>query len=137
MALPKTHKTWLVAVDGSEISTAGIELSLDTMKENDELILLHVSKHSEEHDAAGKKVLEDAVAFAKSLNPKVKLSTYFQKADHFGSEIVNQARFLAADFIVTGQRGIGGVKAALLGSVSDYVAKNASCPVVITHAPYV
>jgi len=31
-----------------------------------------------------------------------------------------------------GSRGRGGVKRALLGSVSDYVTRNAPCSVVIT-----
>ena len=34
--------------------------------------------------------------------------------------------------IVLGTRGRGGVKRALLGSVSDHVVRNAPCPVVIT-----
>ena len=41
---------------------------------------------------------------------------------------------IKADAIVMGTRGRGGVKRALLGSVSDYVVRNAPCPVVITGA---
>src|SRR3954469_11898065 len=37
--------------------------------------------------------------------------------------------------IVIGTRGRGGVKRALLGSVSDHVVRNAPCPVVITRPP--
>jgi nucleotide-binding universal stress UspA family protein len=40
-----------------------------------------------------------------------------------------------ADAIVLGTRGRGGVKRALLGSVSDHVVRNAPCPVVITRPP--
>ena len=42
------------------------------------------------------------------------------------------ARELSAEAIVMGSRGRGGIKRALLGSVSDYVVRNAPCPVVIT-----
>jgi nucleotide-binding universal stress UspA family protein len=43
---------------------------------------------------------------------------------------------LAVDYsaraIVIGSRGRGGIKRALLGSVSDHVVRNAPCPVIIT-----
>jgi nucleotide-binding universal stress UspA family protein len=34
--------------------------------------------------------------------------------------------------IVVGSRGRGGLKRAFLGSVSDYVVRNAPCSVVVT-----
>ena len=39
---------------------------------------------------------------------------------------------LSAQAIVMGSRGRGGFKRALLGSVSDYVVRNAPCTVIIT-----
>jgi len=38
-----------------------------------------------------------------------------------------------ASMLVVGARGIGGVGTVFLGSVSDYVAANASCPIVVVH----
>ena len=38
----------------------------------------------------------------------------------------------SARAIVMGSRGRGGIKRALLGSVADYVVRNAPCPVVVT-----
>jgi nucleotide-binding universal stress UspA family protein len=40
---------------------------------------------------------------------------------------------LEASAIVIGSRGRGGLKRALLGSVSDHVVRHAPCPVVVTH----
>jgi nucleotide-binding universal stress UspA family protein len=49
-----------------------------------------------------------------------------------GMAICDHAAERPARAIVIGSRGRGRIKRALLGSVSDYVVRNAPCPVVIT-----
>ena len=49
-----------------------------------------------------------------------------------GDAVVEAAA--GADLVVVGSRGRGGIKSALLGSVSSHVAHNAPCPVVIVRA---
>ncbi len=49
-----------------------------------------------------------------------------------GAQICHLAEELDARAIVIGSRGHGGLKRALLGSVSDHVVRHAPCPVVIT-----
>ena len=51
-----------------------------------------------------------------------------------GPAVCALAAQVGARAIVMGSRGRGGVKRALLGSVSDYVARNAPCPVVISRS---
>ena len=46
-------------------------------------------------------------------------------------EIVAQAEELGAGLIVMGSRGLGGIRRALMGSVSDSVVRHAHCPVLI------
>jgi nucleotide-binding universal stress UspA family protein len=46
-------------------------------------------------------------------------------------EIVALAEELGADLIVMGSRGLGGVRRALMGSVSDSVVRHAHCPVLV------
>jgi nucleotide-binding universal stress UspA family protein len=48
-----------------------------------------------------------------------------------GPALCDFARSEQASAIVIGTRGRGGIKRALLGSVSDYVVRNAPCPVVV------
>ena len=49
-----------------------------------------------------------------------------------GPALCDMARERDVSAIVMGSRGRGGIKRALLGSVSDYVVRNAPCPVIIT-----
>jgi len=45
--------------------------------------------------------------------------------------IVHVAEELGAGLIVLGSRGLGGVRRALMGSVSDSVVRHAHCPVMV------
>jgi nucleotide-binding universal stress UspA family protein len=47
--------------------------------------------------------------------------------------IVDVARERDASIIVLGARGLSGIKQALLGSVSEKVARHADRPVLLTH----
>jgi nucleotide-binding universal stress UspA family protein len=49
-------------------------------------------------------------------------------------EIVKAAKEWAADLIVIGSHGRGGIQRALLGSVAERVMRNAVCPVLIVRA---
>lgn len=49
-----------------------------------------------------------------------------------GPALCDLATSASAHALVIGSRGRGGIKRALLGSVSDHVVRNAPCPVVIT-----
>ena len=49
-------------------------------------------------------------------------------------EIVALAEELGAGLIVIGSRGLGGVRRALMGSVSDSVVRHAHCPVLVVRA---
>ena len=49
-----------------------------------------------------------------------------------GPALCKLAQEVDAAAIVVGSRGRGGIKRAFLGSVSDYVVRNAPCSVVVT-----
>jgi nucleotide-binding universal stress UspA family protein len=46
-------------------------------------------------------------------------------------EIIVRAEQVGADIVVVGSRGLGGVRRALMGSVSDSVVRHAHCPVLV------
>jgi nucleotide-binding universal stress UspA family protein len=47
-----------------------------------------------------------------------------------GPGLCDLARSIDASVIVMGTRGLGGIRRAVLGSVSDHVVRNAPCPVL-------
>jgi nucleotide-binding universal stress UspA family protein len=49
-----------------------------------------------------------------------------------GPALCDLAESLQTSVIVMGTRGLGGIRRAVLGSVSDYVVRNAPCPVLTT-----
>ena len=49
-------------------------------------------------------------------------------------EVVALAKELGVGLIVMGSRGLGGVRRALIGSVSDSVVRHAYCPVLVVRA---
>jgi nucleotide-binding universal stress UspA family protein len=49
-----------------------------------------------------------------------------------GPALCELATSLPASVIVIGTRGQGGLRRAVLGSVSDHVVRNSPCPVVVT-----
>jgi nucleotide-binding universal stress UspA family protein len=51
-----------------------------------------------------------------------------------GAVLVDAAR--DARLLVVGTRGLGGLRAAVLGSVSRYCARHAECPVVVVPGPH-
>ena len=47
------------------------------------------------------------------------------------TEIVDLAEELGAGLVVLGSRGLGGIRRALMGSLSDSVVRHAHCPVLV------
>ena len=47
------------------------------------------------------------------------------------TEIVDLAEELGVGLVVVGSRGLGGIRRALMGSVSDSVVRHAHCPVLV------
>ncbi len=54
---------------------------------------------------------------------------------HPGSAVVDEAREMAADLVVVGNRGHGTIGSMLLGSVSRHVVSHAPCAVLVARSP--
>lgn len=141
----------LVAVDGSEVSQRTLEFACELAARFEaKLHLIHVPQgvaknrvmymggsaivvraSCDEIEAAGRSVLDSATETASSLG--VQPSSIELKAGDPAEEIVKQAKNLGVDAIVIGNRGLGGFRGLLLGSVSTKVNHAAKCTCITVH----
>ena len=141
----------LVAIDGSETADLALNFGLDiATKYSAEVLIISVfdtisqslvsqgmlyapnsiTKYLEELEAFHKRVLVEALKKEKKLKSNLNVSTKLLtgRAADIIVETANEGGF---DLIVMGSRGLGGIKEFFLGSVSDRVADEAKCPVLI------
>ncbi len=145
-------KKILVAIDGSERSVKALDFAVDLAeKYSAEIVLISVvppiraateeamasafppivetTYHKELEDYYGR-VLSEAFMKVQKSKPKVKISTILLEGRP-AERILEQAKQDGCDFIIIGNRGLGGIKEFFLGSVSHRVADQAPCPVLI------
>ncbi|KAL9428285.1 hypothetical protein AB3S75_030302 [Citrus x aurantiifolia] len=88
-----------------------------------------IRKAQEENSAA---LLSRALQICKDKN--VKAETLVLTGDP-KDMICQAAEQMHMDLLVVGSRGLGKIKRALLGSVSDYCAHHVQCPIIIVKPP--
>jgi len=134
----------VACVDGSDVSRSVVDVACRLADRLDlRLILLHVAPPTEAPGVsaapAGQQRLHeeerrDAEKLLERIAREAGLGVDVQRRAETGpaaSRIVAACAEERAELVVLGSRGRGGLKAALLGSVSTSVAANASCPCVI------
>ena len=83
----------------------------------------------EEADNEARHTLEEQVRHIEEAGGSVTES--YLRQGRPDREIVELAEEIGAGLIVMGSRGLGGLKRALMGSVSDSVVRYAHCPVLV------
>lgn len=149
MALPV-----LLCTDGSEQALRALAAGLDLLGAGHEFVLVSVMDAPDEGSLAGsghagpelspeefdRQVAAAEDAASSGIRAAQRELTVLASADaHMvsgepGPAICQLATELSARAIVIGTRGRGGLKRALLGSVSDHVVRNAPCSVIVTRA---
>ncbi|HSK99228.1 MAG TPA: universal stress protein [Rubrobacteraceae bacterium] len=136
----------LLATDGSKEADLAASTATDLAQKTDsELHVIFVvpTRTPFEYDAMGF-TIEDPHEEVKEEGRR-KLDGYVRRIEEAGGsvggahlkmgkpddQIVHLAEELDAGLIVMGSRGLGGVRRALMGSVSDSVVRHAHCPVTI------
>jgi nucleotide-binding universal stress UspA family protein len=139
----------LLATDGSEDAQLAVTTAVDLSKRLDsELHVVYVEPMPERH---GTRMMRFAVDLPVEVveraekEAKTKLEEQVQQIKQAGgqvaqahakeglpaAEIVSLADELGVGLIVLGSRGLGGIRRALMGSVSDSVVRHAHCPVLV------
>lgn len=148
-----SERVLLLATDGSEHATAALTAGLRLVGGSHRAVLVTVVPAADPSLLVGsghagpvmtpwekdnvlaiqrsnaEKVLTASVAALADSAPDLAVQTEILAGDP-GEEICRAAVDFGAAGIVLGTRGQGGLKRALLGSVSDHVVRNAPCPVV-------
>ena len=150
-------KKILVALDGSEPAEKALDYALDLAeKYSSELVLLSVlhvdprayaplvptpegelpissvamETYINNLKSSYENVLSVALDKAKKNKPNLIVSTRLIEGRP-ANVIIEASKEENVDLIVIGSRGLGGIREFLLGSVSDRVADEAQCPVLI------
>ena len=135
-------KTILIAVDGSEFSEKAVRYGCAMGPPlNAEVILLHVvpmlvsatpyhDTVSDQPFLALQKVGEDILAKAKKIAGEVPVTDLIDHGDP-AARIIEIAEERNVDLIIMGSRGLSGIRRLFTGSISDKVANQANCPVMI------
>jgi nucleotide-binding universal stress UspA family protein len=85
--------------------------------------------HEEEVRQMGQRLLDEQVRWVKEAGGTVTGAHFRMGRPDEGILAVGED--VGAGLIVLGSRGLGGVKRALMGSVSDSVVRHAHCPVLV------
>jgi nucleotide-binding universal stress UspA family protein len=134
----------LLAVDGSEEASAAVRTAVDLAERtSSELHVVHVGEvtpvshperrgyHAryEQLQEEARRLLEEQVDEVKSAGGTV--ARAHLRMGRPDEEIVLLGEEIGATLIVTGSRGLGGMRRALMGSASDSIVRHAHCPVLV------
>lgn len=145
--------TTLLCTDGSELAEAALARGIDVITEPGRLVIATVVEPFDSTLVVGTGMAGGVMSPAEAQRDHdERLARGQAHADAARSVVGSEAETvvltgapgpalcelaasLPADVIVIGTRGRGGLRRAVLGSVSDYVVRNAPCPVLTSGAP--
>jgi len=151
--------TFLVGTDGSDLSIRAAVEGLSLTRPPDKVVLVTVAdlldsslaedatghasatmtpdeleSHNRRITAEGRAAADrTADALRNLLSMPASVDTLVINGEP-GRALCRLAADVGASALIVGSRGRGGLKRALLGSVSDYVVRNAPCSVIVSRA---
>jgi nucleotide-binding universal stress UspA family protein len=143
--------TTILCIDGSDLSIQAARAGLAVLRDADSVVVATVIELADASlvtgasGFAGGTVSPDALEGIREdqmtdgtaiVNAAVETlgltgATTHVLSGHAGQVLCDLATDLDATSLVIGSRGRGGIKRAVLGSVSDHVVRHAPCPVLV------
>jgi nucleotide-binding universal stress UspA family protein len=145
----------IVATDGSDLAIQAAGAGLSLTKPADQVLVVSVADlvdpslaedatghaaasmtyeeveaNHKEARAEGRAAVETTAESLRKLDSTTPLETRVIEGEP-GPALCQLAADIGASAVIIGSRGRGGLKRAFLGSVSDYVVRNAPCPVIV------
>jgi len=125
----------VLAYDGSDYSKKALLYALKLMKEKDEIHVVTVVKEVPrspeqvivESETKAEKMLEEIKREIEGYSVKTKIL----EGSDVASALVEYCKKIECNMIVTGTRGLTGVKKAILGSVSSALVNKSDVPVLV------
>uniref|UniRef100_A0A7C3J550 Universal stress protein n=1 Tax=Candidatus Methanomethylicus mesodigestus TaxID=1867258 RepID=A0A7C3J550_9CREN len=143
------YPTIMVGVDGSKYSEGAFKVAAEMARSfGSKLTILavfleapyfgftfeYVPPIPQEYEERYRTMLEQYAEKARSMGVRDVDTKLINGLYSIGSAIVREAEATKTSLIVVGTRGLTGIKRTLLGSVADYVVKNAHCDVHIVRS---
>ena len=141
----------VLCADGSALSTSALRAAMELIRPDAELVVVTVvdpadpslmtgtgfaggtvspetfTQIERDKEDEGRKILAETVTTLGLNGVRTEMLR-----GHAGAALCDFAAIESAAAIAIGSRGHGGIKRAVLGSVSDHVVRNAPCPVIVT-----
>jgi nucleotide-binding universal stress UspA family protein len=125
----------VLAYDGSDNSKKAVLFSLRFIKKEDEIHVVTVVKEAPkspeqkiiESEERGSKILDEIKSEIEGFDVKTKVLESTDVTD----AIIEYCKEIGCDLIVTGSRGLTGIKKAIMGSVSSSLVSKSPYPVLV------
>lgn len=125
----------IIAYDGSEHSKKALFFALKLLRKEDEMHLVTVIREAPK--SPEQKIIENetkAKEMLESVKPELegfKVNTKILESADVADAIIEYCKQIKCDMVITGSRGLTGLKKAILGSVSSALVSKADFPVLV------
>ncbi len=125
----------VLAFDGSEHSKKALKMAIMLLKKDDQLhtvtVLREAPRSPEQVIIQSEENAKKELEAVKESIKDIYVSTQILESNDVADSIIDYCKSIGCDMIITGSRGLTGIKKAILGSVSSELVTKANVPVLV------